>query len=413
MFLSREILVHFVVIGVSKRYVVENFYEILGVPNTADQAMIRAAFKKLAMHYHPDRNPNDPESEDMFKKINEAYHTLSDPVKKLRYDSNTILLPLFAAAEYEREMKRRRYWYWRKYQEKTYILDKEYFKIQGLAFLVFIVISGFCFALIHTAHYIMEQKYVARWNENSKSLHQVNALFIEGHFDDAFSLIQALKEKDPHEFRFLSVRDSLVNEFRQLAENKFKENNFPDAVTYFTKLSQYEDPVRSETISRISLCQYYLGNFKESLQALKHLHNQTPRDLELVYQIGIINLEKLENPNEAMRYFTLGKKLFKQNLTQVYGEAFELILEPADVPEIYYDIFEARAKCNLGLKNYNEAVTDCNWAVFLRPQYGVPYKLRSEAFAALNRKDRVCRDLYKAEMRGVSGSDYLKHKFCR
>lgn len=391
----------------------ENFYEILGVPNTADQKAIRAAYKRLAMKYHPDRNPNDLQSEEMFKKINEAYHTLSDPLRKLNYDTRITLLPLYAAAEYEREMKRRRYWYWRKYQEQTYKLDKEYFKIQGLAFLVFIVISGFCFGLVHTAQFIIEQKHQARWNKNSQLLLQVNALFVKGHFEDAFSMIQTLKKKDPMELRFVYVKDSLVTVLRDMAEKNFRENNFPDAVTYYMELQKYENPVRYETISQISLCQYYLGNFKESLQALKHLHNQMPRNLELVYQIGVINLEKLENPQEALRYFTLGKKLFKQNLSQVYGEAFEMILDPPDVPEIYYDIFEARARTNLILKKYSDAVTDCNWGVFLRPQYGVPYKLRAEAYAELNKRERVCRDLYQAEMRGVRGSDFLKQKFCR
>lgn len=391
----------------------ENFYEILGVLNTADQKTIRAAYKRLAMKHHPDRNPNDLQAEEMFKKINEAYHTLSDPLRKLNYDTRITLLPLYAAAEYEREMKRRRYWYWRKYQEQTYKLDKEYFKIQGLAFLVFIVISGFCFGLVHTAQFIIEQKHEARWNKNSQLLLQVNALFVKGHFEDAFSMIQTLKKKDPMELRFVFVKDSLVTELREIAEKHFRDNNFPDAVTYYMELQKYENPVRYETISQISLCQYYLGNFKESLQALKHLHNQMPRNLELVYQIGVINLEKLENPQEALRYFTLGKKLFKQNLSQVYGEAFEMILDPPDVPEIYYDIFEARARTNLMLHKYNDAVTDCNWGIFLRPHYGVPYKIRAEAYAELNKKERVCRDLYQAEMRGVRGSDFLKQKFCR
>jgi curved DNA-binding protein CbpA len=392
---------------------VENFYEILGVSNVADQKTIRAAYKRLAMTYHPDRNPQNLESEEMFKKINEAYHTLSDPVRKLNYDSRITLLPLFAAAEYEREMNRRRYWYWKKYQERTYRLDKEYFKIQGLAFLVFIVISGFCFGLVHTAQYIVEQKHQARWDKNSLMLKKVNALFVDEHFEDAFSMIQTLKQKDPLELRFFFAKDSLVTVLREMADRRFHENNFPDAVVYYLELQKYENPTRYETISKISLCQYYLGNFKEALQALKHLHNQMPRNLELVYQIGIINLEKLENPEEAMRYFTLGKKLFKDNLSQVYGEAFELIVEPTDVPEIYYDMFEARARCNIVLGKYSEAVTDCNWGIFLRPHYGVPYNLRAESYAELNKKDRVCRDLYQAEMRGVRGSDFLKRKFCR
>lgn len=391
----------------------ENYYEILGVPRTADQSAIKAAFKRLAMRHHPDRNPGNPEAEEIFKKINEAYHTLADPAKKVIYDSGIALLPLFAAAEYEREMKRRRYWYWKKYQDRGYRLDKEYFKIQGLAFLVFIVISGFCFGLIHTAQYIVQQKVQARWQEITQSLKQVNALYGAGHLDDAFQMIQNLKKENPNEFLFVYAKDSLVNVLRNTADTKFEENNFLDAVVFYSKLQKYESPVRYETISRISLCQFYLGNFKESLQALKHLHHQFPRNLELIYQIGIVNLEKLENPQEAMQYFSLGKKIFKENLTEVYGAAFETIVDPMDVPEIYYEIFEARARTNLQLHDFSEAVTDCNWAVFLRPTYGVPFKLRSEAYAALNRREKVCRDLYAAEMRGVTGSDLLKQRFCR
>ncbi|HUN11339.1 MAG TPA: DnaJ domain-containing protein, partial [Rhabdaerophilum sp.] len=63
-----------------------DFYEVLGVPKNADEAALKSAFRKLAMQYHPDKNPGDTEAERKFKEINEAYQVLSDPQKRGAYD---------------------------------------------------------------------------------------------------------------------------------------------------------------------------------------------------------------------------------------------------------------------------------------------------------------------------------------
>ncbi|MBC8110765.1 MAG: DnaJ domain-containing protein [Verrucomicrobia bacterium] len=63
-----------------------NLYEILGVDKKADKPTIKAAYKKMALLYHPDRNPDNPAAEERFKLISEAYHILSDEEKKLIYD---------------------------------------------------------------------------------------------------------------------------------------------------------------------------------------------------------------------------------------------------------------------------------------------------------------------------------------
>ncbi|MBI1364618.1 MAG: molecular chaperone DnaJ [Alphaproteobacteria bacterium] len=62
------------------------YYEILGVSRDADEAAIKSAFRKGAMKYHPDRNGGDPQAEQKFKEINEAYECLSDPQKRAAYD---------------------------------------------------------------------------------------------------------------------------------------------------------------------------------------------------------------------------------------------------------------------------------------------------------------------------------------
>jgi len=63
-----------------------DYYDLLGVPRDADAATIKSAYRKLALKYHPDRNPGDKEAEETFKELNAAYAVLSDPQKRARYD---------------------------------------------------------------------------------------------------------------------------------------------------------------------------------------------------------------------------------------------------------------------------------------------------------------------------------------
>jgi molecular chaperone DnaJ len=63
-----------------------DFYEILGVDRTANADEIKKAYRKIAIKFHPDKNPDDPTAEDKFKEAAEAYEVLSNPEKKERYD---------------------------------------------------------------------------------------------------------------------------------------------------------------------------------------------------------------------------------------------------------------------------------------------------------------------------------------
>jgi molecular chaperone DnaJ len=63
-----------------------DYYEVLGVAKNASEAEIKKAFKRLAMKYHPDRNPDDTQAEENFKEAKQAYDVLCDPQKRTAYD---------------------------------------------------------------------------------------------------------------------------------------------------------------------------------------------------------------------------------------------------------------------------------------------------------------------------------------
>ena len=63
-----------------------DYYEVLGVGRTAGDEEVKKAYRRLAVQFHPDRNPGDKQAEEKFKEINEAYQVLSDPERRSQYD---------------------------------------------------------------------------------------------------------------------------------------------------------------------------------------------------------------------------------------------------------------------------------------------------------------------------------------
>ena len=84
-----------------------DYYEVLGVSKTATDEEIKKAYRKMALKYHPDKNPGDKEAEEKFKEAAEAYDVLSNADKRARYPS-----PVFTPSR-EQKMQALRAEYWR------------------------------------------------------------------------------------------------------------------------------------------------------------------------------------------------------------------------------------------------------------------------------------------------------------
>ncbi|XP_043225300.1 dnaJ homolog subfamily C member 5-like isoform X2 [Amphibalanus amphitrite] len=80
----------------------DSLYELLSLPKTATQEEVKKTYRRLALKFHPDKNPDNPEAAEKFKEINRAHATLSDPIKRNIYD-NYGSLGLYIAEQFGEE----------------------------------------------------------------------------------------------------------------------------------------------------------------------------------------------------------------------------------------------------------------------------------------------------------------------
>ncbi len=395
-----------------------DYYQLLGIRQDATPTEIRSAYKRLAMLYHPDRNPGNAEAEELFKLINEAYHVLADPTKKVFYDAgisypkHTHHSSAHDTSAYWKQYHRQRYEQWRQTQQSTYTFDKRYFRIQALAIGVFLVIAGFCFAVINVIEYVHEHNMAETHRYNLALISQVNGLFSSGKQEEAIHRIRKIQEEEPLDFIFAYTEDSLLSALRKQAHHEFETFEFEKAREHFKLLQRFEEPTSMLTLQRIAECDYYTGQFEASLVSLKELLTLQPRNIELIYRIALIYQDDVKDLDQALYYLSLGRKNFKEHMTRLYGEAFEIIMDPRYVHDIYVDIFNRRAAVNLALKKYEDAEKDCSWSILLRPKQANVYYNRSVAALQTGNTSRLCEDLEKASALGHTNASKLRKKHC-
>lgn len=415
-----------------------NHYQILGVSRNATHSEIKAAFKKLALSYHPDRNPGDEMAEEKFKLINEAYQVLSDPDKRKRYDfilnysfqdtsttsqagssqtytrsRTTYHKPHKDRSVYDRYGK----FSWRnapKYkQAPTYKVDRNYFKVQLLTLLAMVILSGIIFATNRYWEHLDEQERLALEKEKAIALAKAQAFYEKGDYRKAIEEVSALKEQYPFDHQFYEAKEQMVLQLNQQAKFNFENNIFEETVKHLEVVKDFERPMKMATWEMLSDAYYKLGEFEKSADALDRILERDKQNLRLAVRIAKIYKDNLNNTQRALEYYDEAKMIFKEFQNDSYGPAFELVVEGQLLPDFYYDLFVDRARLNMESGNYAEALTDCNWAIFMRPKIAITYNMRAHCKREEGLLARACLDWQRALERGHTASKEDLNRFCK
>ena len=380
-------------------------YQTLGISEQAAQAEIKAAFKKLAVQFHPDKHGGHPEMEERFKEINEAYQVLSNPYEKARYDlarqfgstSYTSYTPPPPQYHHPHSHRPRRPYVdprinWR----ENWIATAYAF---GFTFIMaVIVMSG-----ISIKKYFDEKKLEECLALRRSVFEQVQKNYEVGKVEAALTSLNDLgvftdKEKDMKEFK-----ERVYVEFLDRAERSYKKAQYEDAIYYFELIQNYGP--RTTYVLQEHLADSYksAGKIEEAIAQYNELLVSNFNLLNSYMSLAHIYHINLQNPTEALVYYEKANEHAIKLYKSMYGNAYPLVLTASVIPKEHYFLYTGMARAYLESGNPERAIKATKWNLNIWPQSAENYITAAEGFEQIGNHRRACRTLRTARELGYLG----------
>jgi len=390
-------------------------YQVLGIPQSASQDEIKAAFKKLAVKYHPDKNPGNSLAEELFKEINRAYQTLSDPYKRHQYD---IVLKYGRQPPPPPPRSTYRPFYYPPFEPGqrsptgSYEYGWKYVRAQVAAFAFIFVVAAMVMGVKYWYDGYIEAREVRLAEVRAQLFQEAQEYFDRGRYQKSLDIIIGMYRKNPLERSISDYRDRFVGALMVQADSQFLKNNYESAIISFTLVKDYQRNENPTVYDKLAQSYKALQMYEEAATVLSLRLNDDHDNLRINLEIGSIYLDELQDPDKAKPYMDNARKRVKSILTQIYGQAPEMIMKPKEAPPIYFRVFFNSARVNHLLEFHDEAIKDANWSVFLNPKLAEPHYIRGYGYHQQGNNFRACKNWMEAANLGhVDGAQMLS-RYC-
>jgi len=400
----------------------KNYYEILGIEYTDDAKTIKQVYKQLAIKYHPDKNPNNQEAEELFKEINNAYQVLSDSQQKAHYD----LLLYYHNLSLDQEKSHQNTAYYSEYKtspptyrsqvnrtKRRYSKTKE--EKLAITWISFFLVG----LLIISLATITIQRYLDN-NAKKQKTEQWEALFGKAvnflnqeRFQYALEEVDRIILKDPINTEAKFFKQDIINRLQYEADKAYEDKSFAKALSYFLILKDYKTVLGLRFYFDLGNCYRETNQPQKAIEIFEYILRADTRNIGAYNEIGSIYRDLKNDYKKALQFLNAGCQIAIEDYQEMYGHAFAMLVPENSNPESHPDIFLSRAQTYHKLSNYQEALADCHWVIHLRPYNADAYLLQGDCYSESGKNDNACNSWKKASKFGSSRAIEMINKKCR
>ena len=392
-----------------------SLYHILKVTPTASQAEIARSYKMLALKLHPDRNPDDKKSEELFKEVASAYAILSDEDKRAEYDS-WISQRYSAAQQQEQEFEARQAFIRRRKRQQREAHERAQ-KDEKRAFVAVGVFLVLAFMATLGGRYTlqwMHDREISQVQAAQEKLYKQAYTFRRGH--DDIGLLDFLQEHPTVIANFGETNSWRKDALERLSDRfaqAYNRQDYQSALHFASLLEEHNYTFTTSQLVHLSDAYQQTSQYLAAEEMLTKALENGILYTEIAPRLARLQREQLKKPEMADRVIEQAANSIIDAFKTVHGDAYLLFLQPANVSDSQYNVFMERAATKLALGKIADAQAAYKWVIFLRPEAAEAHlgygnmSLEKQDFAA------ACKSWQRAKTLGSNqAADQLK-KYCR
>lgn len=372
-----------------------DYYQILEIPDTASHSEIKAAFKRLAVKYHPDKNQGDPDMEERFKEINEAYQILSNPYSKSRYDLSRT--SGYTEIQYETPAPRR---YPPRRPPEPEIDWKENWMATLYALGFTALIALILTSLFVYSNYKHDQKIELLLAERRIIFKEAKEIYNQNEYEKAYLKIDRMGVFMNSETDIQAFKNQIIKDFHTKASQFASEGNYSEAIQFHELLEKYSTNYSLD--QRMEAVRIYraLGQFQKAIQTLTYLAIKDYQKLDTYLMMALIARDDLKDMNQAATYFEAARKYAENSYRSRYGDAYSILIEKKHLPKSHYQVFTGLADAYHSIGAYEKSFLTTKWNMQMWPDSASNYAIAAKSKYQLGDTSEACFYLKEAKKLG-------------